>query len=1080
MSFGLIGGMIGSSIGSSLAAGTAYSALASQIGWTVGSMLFTALFQKGTELYQEGPRLGDSTYTFATYGAPIPKMYGSYRTAGNVIWMLPIAETRHEDRQESGKGGGGDSSTSVWYTYSGTWGVGICEGPIGAVSKIWLDTTLVYDGGKTGEVDLKETIIYYGNSDQDPDWRMEADHIDTPAYRGLTYIVFDTLQLEKFGNRLPSVSVEIGSGYITRVDPVQKTNWALTANNIAIGELNTGEKVYVGGLSDVELQKTYVYSDSYTTDIIYTSIGEICSGSDIFSYPLYNILAGIITSNGVNFFSYYNNKIYGSIKTTNTTCPYEHIELVNNVAIYTGDLHNFHTGDFGYIVIFEQDITGETYIIINDQSYFITSDTIVDRQVFAVDTDTAYICLRTTALSNTYYIYKYDAGIITYLFSKTSTYTSLKKAKVFSYFNNKISILEVNDDTVFDTILNTYDDLGAVISTITAITDVNTLPTNFNVFVSESNVITVIIPRSEYDALNVYGTQDPTEVYTILPLSNSDTSISLSDIVEDILIECGLESFDYDVTSGDVIMVKGYSRTRPMAGRNAIQPVLDATRYSLLEDSGKLKLESNIQPVTRYLTNEDIIGDAEIKIAQETELFKKITVTYSNQEFDYQSGSQHAIRINTLSTQENSVEIPIVLTNDEAKQLAEILLNINWVSRKAINFNTYIEIFNLVPNQVIVYTDEYGYTETYRIIKVTNIDTTKISVNAIAYNSTVYDSSATGSSVGSNSILLEAIGRSILYIEDLPTLSNYLISTECLYTTVGGASSNWSGASIGSQNFIGDSIKIEVNILENNAIGTTLSNSVLSDYVYTIIDNINTIDILLSTNYTLISVTDLALLKGANTAVIGDEIIQFKTAIRDPDTIGYSNLYRLSGLLRGRYGTEWSTGLHTTNERFSLLKTTNVSFIPESINSSKYYSATSLGNSLDTATDPYNLTYTGRNLKPLSPWYFKKLRETNNDITLQWMRRSRYVLGNLQQLPISENSEEYVIEVYKDSDTIPINTYIINIPTIINSINYYTYLEADQITDTVLNATTISFIVYQVSATVGNGYPSEKITIDGV
>src|SRR5690606_3296569 len=80
-------------------------------------------------------------------------------------------------------------------------------------------------------------------------------------------------------------------------------------------------------------------------------------------------------------------------------------------------------------------------------------------------------------------------------------------------------------------------------------------------------------------------------------------------------------------------------------------------------------------------------------------------------------------------------------------------------------------------------------------------------------------------------------------------------------------------------------------------------------------DMANTIDVVLVQG-TLASVTELAVLNGANVAVVGDEIIQFQTA-----TLTGTGRYTLSKLLRGRLGTEHEMSNHAAGDRFVLLDT---------------------------------------------------------------------------------------------------------------------------------------------------------------
>lgn len=56
-----------------------------------------------------------------------------------------------------------------------------------------------------------EVRIYLGSADQEPDGTLEAIADDgiAPAYRGVAYVVLERLALEKFSNRLPSLTAEI-------------------------------------------------------------------------------------------------------------------------------------------------------------------------------------------------------------------------------------------------------------------------------------------------------------------------------------------------------------------------------------------------------------------------------------------------------------------------------------------------------------------------------------------------------------------------------------------------------------------------------------------------------------------------------------------------------------------------------------------------------------------------------------------------------------------------------------------------------------------------------------------------------
>lgn len=211
MSISAITGTAGAAIGN-LAGGTFgwTAGTWTQLGWTAGVMLGTYLFQPETEISSEGPRLDDLKVTTSTYGNNIPTVFGSYRIAGNIIFALPLVETRHEERQEEGKGGGGTTTSSVWYTYAGTFAVALCRGPIDSISRIWFGSTLVYDNGVySGGLNASNTTVYLGTDSQDVDWRIQAKYPDTPAYRHVAYVMFSDIELEDYGKVLPNVSCEV-------------------------------------------------------------------------------------------------------------------------------------------------------------------------------------------------------------------------------------------------------------------------------------------------------------------------------------------------------------------------------------------------------------------------------------------------------------------------------------------------------------------------------------------------------------------------------------------------------------------------------------------------------------------------------------------------------------------------------------------------------------------------------------------------------------------------------------------------------------------------------------------------------
>lgn len=179
-----------------------------------GNLIDQRLFGGGAGRKLEGPRLDELRIQASTEGAPVPRIYGRVRVAGQVIWAAKFKEVAATSTQSSGGGKGiggfggqGAKTTSTSYSYFARFAVGLCEGEITRIGRVWADGRLldlsginfrVYRGAETQPVDpLIEAVEGAGNA---------------PAFRGLAYVVFEDLALEQFGNRVPQLSFEVFRG----------------------------------------------------------------------------------------------------------------------------------------------------------------------------------------------------------------------------------------------------------------------------------------------------------------------------------------------------------------------------------------------------------------------------------------------------------------------------------------------------------------------------------------------------------------------------------------------------------------------------------------------------------------------------------------------------------------------------------------------------------------------------------------------------------------------------------------------------------------------------------------------------
>ncbi len=174
-------------------------------GAIAGNIIDQNLFGPGTRRIN-GPRLNDLRVMASEEGAPIPRLWGRMRFAGQVIWATDFEEVATTTTQKASSKGGGAKTKTTEYVYYANFAIGLCEGAVDRVGRVWAD-------GKEIDIAGFTTRLYRGSETQMPDSLIVAKEGagNTPGYRGLTYIVFEHLPLAQFGNRIPQFSFEVVS-----------------------------------------------------------------------------------------------------------------------------------------------------------------------------------------------------------------------------------------------------------------------------------------------------------------------------------------------------------------------------------------------------------------------------------------------------------------------------------------------------------------------------------------------------------------------------------------------------------------------------------------------------------------------------------------------------------------------------------------------------------------------------------------------------------------------------------------------------------------------------------------------------
>ncbi len=168
-------------------------------GALAGSVIDRSLLGGTREV--NGARLSSARLAGASEGTAIPRLYGTARLGGTLIWATRFEEETVTERT-GGKSSGGTRTTT--YRYYANLALGLCEGPIAGVRRVWADGREL----DTTEIEMR---VYRGTDSQPADPLIAAKQGSgrAPAYRGLAYVVFERLPLDDFGNRIPLIQFEV-------------------------------------------------------------------------------------------------------------------------------------------------------------------------------------------------------------------------------------------------------------------------------------------------------------------------------------------------------------------------------------------------------------------------------------------------------------------------------------------------------------------------------------------------------------------------------------------------------------------------------------------------------------------------------------------------------------------------------------------------------------------------------------------------------------------------------------------------------------------------------------------------------
>lgn len=1049
-----------------------YPQLGAVVGAAVGYMLQPDLPT------QRGPRLEDRRVQVSTYGVAIPLAYGAVRLAGNVIWAPDLEEV--ETETEVG-GKGGPSQTQVTYSYFATFALLLCKGSVRGIRRIWADAVLIFDSTVDDPSAQAISFAWYpGTEDQLPDSTMEAalGVGNVPAYRGYAYVVFNRLALERFGNRIPSMTVELlAEGEWEVTEEALGTSSAARYDN-AVQRMD-GHVIAVGEPVPGTTRLSLI--DSGTGEVLLTSDTAIdldSSGTFLYKGRMLYVppVNEVWVAQGVGFAKY-------------SAATLAHVGWVNLedenwnavVAAYDPSKRRVvaHRGSsqVGAHTIVPVSLDGFPGtstdgmfyvgdVVTGGSSVLLGVNGLHEFGVFELENLSLVQEQATTSSGNAAcwdavhrrYVVASEQGLWTVSDANPPTITLHPVEGMFA--TSSPEALQ------YIAALNAYAVYTSVVGFIhLSLVDAET----FTLIADESSASDKGISGA-FLSLDRPGTAFIVGNYQPYNLTYYATTVGA--VVQHLCQESGLALADVNVSELSQAL-RGYLVSQVGPARSAVEQLAQGFLFEGAEQDDVLYFRRRGGATVATLTAADcgagVDEAAQFPIqkarAQEANLPAKLYITAPDPYTDHQAGTQYAERQAAQAGEDEQIQLAVVLSADECRRLADALLFDRWASRGRRAWSTARKFARLVPTDPIVLDSErvriLSRSDEGALIRWEGVtDDADVVVQTIAGVQGSFPRQTVAVTVPTTWLMLDmALLRDA---DDEPGA----------YVAAYGPSSNWRGVVLyTSVDGIGWS---RVLTMPRPGSGLGVATNALGNWSGgNVFDEASRLNVSLY-NGACESTTRLGVLSGANALAIegpdGWEVLQYRDAVLEDD-----GTYTLTGLLRGRRGTEYAMAGHVAGNRVVLLSTSsirNLSIDSSAIGAARPYRAVSIGDTI-ASTPEREETITAERLHPWSPVQLGGGRNAAGDVLLQWRRRTR-VGGEWRDsvdASLGEDSEAYEVDVYTSSARTTVARTLSGLTT-----QGATYTAAQQTTDFGAPQATVYWAAYQMSETVGRGHAAHGTT----
>lgn len=499
-------------------------------------------------------------------------------------------------------------------------------------------------------------------------------------------------------------------------------------------------------------------------------------------------------------------------------------------------------------------------------------------------------------------------------------------------------------------------------------------------------------------ALEEFGNRIPSLTFEVI---GSAEDVALGPLIADLTVT-GVPDGEESVT--------GWSLPAE-SRRDAVQAIAAGFPVSLVEQDGELRTiwrENALEPVSLIPAQALLPRDASDVRAFERQRTAPpsgaLALRYYDPERDYQPGLRRSGSSGSGRAQQ--IDVPAVMTAARAQQRVEQLVQLGRDGLEQMHLRVALVDPALQPGRIVTVEGIAGRWQVrHWQWRAEGIDLALVSQRTRP--SPLAAGSDPGRSVNTPD---DAIGATILALFDLPSPMDRPMDHPHIAIAVAGASAGWRGATVYTREADGSTGEP----LDFLRIGATMGEVIVppSNGTALLRDDRSSITVRLVRDGPLIlaNADDDALASGANMAMVGAELAQFARV----EPLG-DRTFRLTGLLRGRGGTEDCTAGHSAGESFVLLNEALGLVDPVRIGPGPDFRAAAQGRG-DGAPVPADLASPGRSVRPLSPVHGRIERGEAGDLTIRWTRRSRsgFAWRDLLDAPLGEEFEAYRVLILAD------------------------------------------------------------------